>query len=949
MGHPPPMGLSPPTRMRLLAFLVSVFVLSYNYFPDHRVLKTPRVPVDVQEIQKRCSSFGSPAGPSPFFLEREVSDRFEAGTNSTLITNATLLTGRGNDTHIMHGDLYLDNGLVKAIGTLSQQNLANVVNLTVLNANGAWITPGLVDLHTNLGLLSTPFMAGAFDLASNKGGPQLRNIDGFSTHDDSFQLAIAGGVTSALVLPGGTNTIGGEAFMVKLRRTSEGSSSSMLVEPPSNHSEDGDGSTHWRHLAQACGETPSEYGTRPDAIWSLRAAYAQARKILVAQDAYCDKVKTGMTEVESLGPFPEDLKFELLVDVLRGNVKVSSQCQGVVDIDGLVRLTNEFEFPVAFLQHASEAWLVPQLLNRTWGGSPAVALFATNYRYNYPSYRGSEFAPRVLADAGIPVVMKSAHPVVNSRYLLQEAQLAHHYGLPPFLALASVTSIPATAAGLAHRIGSLHEGADADLVMWDSNPLQFGATPVRVWIDGRLQIPVPPRSGSTNSDVQVGVGKDGEEWTRFPAVPDWDEERRQAVEWEGLPPLKGRKQSGKVVFLNVREVRYHGADGVVQEVIRSGSDLVSVAVANGRIMCVGDELACSMDTLDADEYVDLDGGAVLPGMMTFGSPLGVEEIRSEPSTGDGLPLDAFTDRVPPILNDQGAFISAMDALMFGTRNALTAYRSGLTSGTVSLMKPAHIGGSTSIIAGISTTFSTGSLHAMERGAIIQRFTALHVAVHRPDSLSKGSQVSVSSQIAGLRRLLLGWENQDTETGRWFKRAAEGVVPLVIDVGSADIMATLLILKADVENQLGSRMRMVFSGAAEAHILANEINRANVGVILDAKPTTGVWDDRRALAGPPLGNETTLVALFKAGVKVGLKCREAQNARNMRFDLAWAISGSNGVISKDDAYAMVSTNLKEILGVRMEDELVAYAGGGLLETSSKVCAVISAQRGQVEVF
>lgn len=104
--------------------------------------------------------------------------------------------------------------------------------------------------------------------------------------------------------------------------------------------------------------------------------------------------------------------------------------------------------------------------------------------------------------------------------------------------------------------------------------------------------------------------------------------------------------------------------------------------------------------------------------------------------------------------------------------ARTAYRSGVTSGTVSLLKPASWGGRTNIIAGISATFSTGSLHAMEKGAILQKSTALHVAIHRPDPFSTKSQVSVSSQVAGLRRLLYGWENQGTETGKWFRKAAE---------------------------------------------------------------------------------------------------------------------------------------------------------------------------------
>ena len=86
--------------------------------------------------------------------------------------------------------------------------------------------------------------------------------------------------------------------------------------------------------------------------------------------------------------------------------------------------------------------------------------------------------------------IQSDHPVTNSRYLLFEAQQAHYYGLPANLALASVTTTPATAAGLSHRIGHLREGSDADVVLWDTHTLQLGATPVKSWIDGVLEVPV---------------------------------------------------------------------------------------------------------------------------------------------------------------------------------------------------------------------------------------------------------------------------------------------------------------------------------------------------------------------------------------------------------------------------------------------------------------------------
>jgi hypothetical protein len=113
--------------------------------------------------------------------------------------------------------------------------------------------------------------------------------------------------------------------------------------------------------------------------------------------------------------------------------------------------------------------------------------------------------------------------------------------------------------------------------------------------------------------------------------------------------------------------------------------------------------------------------------------------------------------------------------------------------------------------------------------VIQRISALHYAIRRPNvlALQKGhAQVpSISTRIAVLRRLLLAdVDERAGETAMWFAKAAEGALPLIIDVGSADVMAALLRLKEEVERKRGTRMRLVFSGAAEAHLLANEIGR-----------------------------------------------------------------------------------------------------------------------------
>ncbi|KZP04918.1 hypothetical protein FIBSPDRAFT_1054380, partial [Athelia psychrophila] len=540
-----------------------------------------------------------------------------------------------------------------------------------------------------------------------------------------------------------------------------------------------------------------------------------------------------------------------------------------------------------------------------------------------------------------------------------EAQQAHYYGLPPPLALSSVTSAPAHAAGVGHRIGRLAEGHDADIVLWDSHPLQIGATPAKVWIDGIVQIPVPPKTGQSDSPVKVGVGKEDAKWNRVPSVPNWDEEREKAVEWEGLPPLGSKGSKGiqdKVIFTSVADVWVKSAEGVVQAKVSGQEGLGVVVVEDGTIVCSGTSLSCTPANAEGDyTFVDLDGGSISPGLMTFGSSLGIEEIQSEPSTGNGMLTNPLLTNLPKIFGDVGGVFKAMDALQFGTRNALIAYRSGVTAGTVSLRQDTMSSGS--IISGLSTTFRTGAAHGMDRGAIVQNVAALHVTLARPPPLSghaRKSSVSVSEQFGTLRRLLWGFEPKETQTGLWFSKAMEGQIPLVIEVHNADIMSSLLKLKAETEERWGTTIRMVFSGATEAHLLAQEINRAGVGVILSPlRPHPTTWDQRRILAGPPLSNDTALIVLIENGVTVAIGVNEAWQAQSARLDLAWASIESNGRIDQQKAYSLATTNLEKLLGiVNSPDDatdLVAYRGGSLFDLSSKVVAVLSPARGAVDVL
>ncbi|GJJ06667.1 hypothetical protein Clacol_000862 [Clathrus columnatus] len=947
--------LGKPRKNKFLPrLIIGLFCITFSYIFGYHLFWTSasnpgnppiRVPFNFKHILSRCDEIQTIPGPPKDFEHRTQSDRFVNGTQPVLIRNATLWTGRnsGKDV-IFNGAILLDKGLIKWIGEDIRANEVTKkfagLDIVIIDAEGSWVTPGIVDAHNHAGVGPLPQLSGAQDTNSLHGitQPFLRSLDGIHTHDESYALMIAGGVTSVNILPGSANAIGGQAFPIKLRPTKERSTSAMLVEQF-----DSPQSSGWRQMKHACGENPSGAysGTRMDTIWAFREIYDEAKQLVEQQDKVCTAAKSGnWNEAQT---FPENLRLEALTDVLRGKVKVHTHCYEAVDLDAFVRLSNEFKFAVAAFHHASEAYLVPDLLKKAYGTPPAVALFATFSRYKREAYRGSEFAARILHDDGLRVIMKSDHSFpINARYLLHEAQQVFYFGLPSEAALQSVTTTPADVLGLGHRIGYINEGYDADVVIWDSHPLALGATPKQVYIDGIAQLPI-----GTN------VIKKPDVYNEIPRTPNFDREAADAVKYEGLPPLIPSKQVKNLIFKNVKNVWLHDHhDGVntsqfgikhvptpMTAALNGGTDVV---IRNGEIVHVDSLLDLTNgDFMDYDIF-DLEGGSLAPSLTTFGSPLGLTDIILEDSTGDGTVLDPLTDNIPSILREDATIIRAVDGLQFGSRDALLAYRSGVSTGIVA---PSSNG----VFLGLGTAFSTGMSNKVEHGAVLQHVTAVHVAIAR------GTKTSVSSQITALRRAILGTGQQqgDGDEKEIFRRVRMGEIPLVVNADSADVIATIISLKDEVETDGGGQLKLTISGAAEAHLLANELGQANIGVIFTPLRVTPLsWDQRRALAGPPLTNDNALGVLRAAGVTVALGSMTMWpwTARNHRFEIAWAAI-MNPDITKAEALALGSINVEKLLGVNRPNHLrdmVAYHGD-IFDLSAKAVGVISPVRGLVELF
>jgi hypothetical protein len=334
----------------------------------------PSTRLSVQRLQDNLSTCTKihrkpqdPAGPG-----REKNARYIDGHKPTLIRNATVWTGEptksssGKESYSwIQADVLLEYGLIKKVEPeISLTSLPS--DCEVWDAKGRQLTAGLLDMHSHAGVFSLPVLNGRLDVneLASPITPYVRSIDGLHPLDHQIQVIKSGGVTTSLVLPGSGNSIGGEAYAIKHAvgkkdGRPEISVADMLADPDRN----------WRYMKMACGENPKNvYGraiggspfTRMGESWEMRHAFEQAATLVRKQDDWCNMAET--VGVENVGDYlPEELKWESLGAVLRGQVLVNTHCYTIPDLESFVDHTNEFNFSVRAFHHAHETYLVPEV------------------------------------------------------------------------------------------------------------------------------------------------------------------------------------------------------------------------------------------------------------------------------------------------------------------------------------------------------------------------------------------------------------------------------------------------------------------------------------------------------------------------------------------------------------------------------------------------------------
>jgi imidazolonepropionase-like amidohydrolase len=387
--------------------------------------------------------------------------------NTILIKNATLLTiTHGN---IEHGSILIRDGKIAEVGT----ELKAPDSATVIDANGQYVMPGIIDCHSHIAI-DGGVNEGSISVSSMANIADVLNPDDLSIYDD-----LAGGVTVANVLHGSANPIGGQTVVIKLRWGKLASQLPFEGALPGIKFALGENPKR-SNFTPPPGVEPRYPATRLGVEETIRAAFIEAREYKREWDDYKQKKAAGN---QNLIPPRRDEKLEPLVEVLEGKRYVHSHCYRADEILMLIRVANEFGFKVRTFQHVLEGYKIADEIAASGAGG---STFSDWWAYKMEAFDAIPYNAALMTDRGV-VVSINSDDAEEARHLNQEAAKSMKYGgLSANDALKLITLNPAIQLGIDNRVGSIEVGKDADLAIFNHDPLSVYAVVQKTLIDGKV-------------------------------------------------------------------------------------------------------------------------------------------------------------------------------------------------------------------------------------------------------------------------------------------------------------------------------------------------------------------------------------------------------------------------------------------------------------------------------
>lgn len=359
------------------------------------------------------------------------------------------------------GDILIKDGKILEVA----ERIDVTENMKVIDARGLRVYPGFIDAHSHIGISEekTTGMGDESNEGTNPTTPCMRAIDAINPMDSAFHNAIAAGITGVMAGPGSANPIGGQFAFIKTdgRRIDD-----MIVLAPAA-------------MKVAFGENPmTNYGMNGNIPSTRMGIAALIREELFKAQQYMENCKNGSQQ--------KDFCMECYRELLEGKIPLKAHVHRADDIFTAIRIAKEFGLRLT-LDHCTEGHLIADEIAES--GYPAIVGPSLASR-SKKEVSSSDFKTAgILQKAGVLVALTTDHPVTRIQNLPLCAGLAVKEGMEEFGALRAITIDAARIAGVDDRIGSLKKGKDADIVLYDGNPLEIASSVKMTIIDGKIVWP----------------------------------------------------------------------------------------------------------------------------------------------------------------------------------------------------------------------------------------------------------------------------------------------------------------------------------------------------------------------------------------------------------------------------------------------------------------------------
>jgi len=841
------------------------------------------------------------------------------------IKGATILTAtRGA---IQNGTIVLRAGKIAAVGA----NVAIPNGADVVDAAGKFVAPGIIDCHSHIAADSI-----------NEGGTTVSSMTGiedvFDPTDVDIYRDLAGGVTTANVLHGSANPIGGKNYVIKLRwGKTRAEEFAFQGAPPGIKFALGENPKRRGGGAGApAGNQPRYPGTRMGVEYVIRDAFVRAKAYQAEWQEYERRRKAG----ESVVSPRRDLQLEPLVEILEGKRLVHAHSYRADEILMLLRVADEFGFKIATLQHVLEGYKVAKEIAAHGAGA---STFADWWGYKIEAIDAIPYNAALMTRKGV-VTSVNSDDAELSRHLNTEAAKSMKWGgLSEDEALALVTINPAKQLRIDGRAGSLEVGKDADVVIWNHHPLSSYAIVDRVYIDGQKYYDREDdqkRMTELARDKQTLVDAEkGERRGPTATEPSASAGERlapasagQAVSVDRVAATAGQTNAIRTPTRGVLAI----TNAKIVPVTRPTIDRGTILVRDGLIESVG----ANVGVPSGARVIDAAGAEVYPGFIDALTTIGLDD----PGAGNFGDANEFLD-FNPQLRAQVAFHNDSEAIPVARANGLTTVVAtpggGILGGQPAVM---NLDGFTweesTVAASVGVAFQFPRLGG---GAGRGGGRGGPPAERSYDDVKKERD----AQLDRVARLL--------DDARAYAKAAG-------PNRSRDLILESLMPVADrrqplvtrVANELEIRDAIAFADRvgvrlviaappAEAAIAAPLLKEKNVPVILLQVLTL---PSRRDL--PHQASYAAAGELAKAGVKFAIAVPSDTNARQLPYHAAEAVAWG---LARDEALKAVTIYPAEILGVgdrigSIEPGKIAnlvVANGDPLEVRTTISHVVIAGR------